>query len=213
MASTRSKAWEVYCSYYDCVDESMAEMDFEEVSRSLDKYLRDIINGQVYGCSEFDMDDYLADAQLLLWQRLSTRVLPPHDQLMFLGAVKMVVRRMLIDNFRRQDAQQRAVDSYSEKVVPSYEVCHVTRLWATTVLKKHKTILARAMSKRSRFPVVTQKLALKVIDLFHEDAKLAEIVDVLEQTEFWDCFFLLAYLQVLYRWSCYDLRDQIKDVA
>jgi hypothetical protein len=205
---SKTKSWEAYREFYNRSGESPTEDEFTNIWRGLAPYVRAVIKGKVYNCSDFDLDDYMADAQFMLWERMCQRKLPVQQPAIFIAAVKVMTRQMLIDCHRKNDAERRTRDGYADRVESVHQPCFATQMWAVEMLKKHKMMIARLMSKRSRFKEVNLKLTAQIVVLFQKNAKLALVIDVIERTGYWDPKFLLEHLQVLYRWCYYELRAQ-----
>jgi len=209
----KTESWRAYKKFYDGSTETPTDAEFVRIWNGLSPYVKAVIKGKVYNCSEFDMDDYLADAQLLLWQRMCQRKLPVEGPAIFIGAVKVMTRQMLIDTYRKNDAERRTRNSYADRIETTHQPCFATKLWAGELLKKHQNVLAEMMVARSRFKEVSFRLTSQLVVLFQRSSKMSHILDVIERTGYWDPKFLLEHLQVLYRWCYYDLRTQTLGLA
>jgi preprotein translocase subunit Sss1 len=207
------EAWEAYRDFYGRTCRCPTDDEYTKIWDGVGAYIRTIIKTHTYVNCNFDMDDLMADAQLTLWQRICQRNLPVQDPVTFIGAVNVMTRQMLIDTHRHNGAEQRTRTSYADRVELVTQPCFVTQMWAAEMLKKHQVLIARMMAKRSRFKEVTIKLSTDFVILLQKNAKLSDILDVIRRTGYWDPKFLLEHMQVLYRWSYYDLREQMLDLV
>lgn len=204
----KTRAWQVYRDFHDRGIDALTEDEFSKVWDGLAPYVQAVIKGKSYSCSDFDLDDYMAEAQFMLWQRMCHRKLPAQDPAIFIGAVKVMTRQMVIDCHRKNQAQERIRGGYAGQSDISMECGQLERLGAAEMLKKHMTMIARLVVQRSRFKEVNLKLANQIVMLLQKESPLKHVLDVIERTGFWDAKFLLEHLQVLYRWSYYEVREQ-----
>ena len=216
MGNPKERAFELYKCFHERGTEAPTEEEFDEISRCLYHHIRMVVTRQVFECSNFDLDDYMAEAMLLLWQRICQRVMPVQSIAMFIGALTVMTRQMLIDQYRKDRTRNSlcvlqadtGMEFTSEK-----RYCVSNKVAAAEMLKKHQRLIAKLMAKRSRFSEVNVNVSSQLVMLFQKNAKLPLVLDVLERTGYWDPRFLLEHIQVLYRWCYYDVREQILGLA
>jgi len=201
----KMKAFHAYCEYAAGNETSMPEDRWVAIWSVIKHYVTAVIKGKDYNCSEFDLDDHLAELQLELWSRLSQRKIPCDSPSLFVGSVRVVTQQFLIGNHRKTQAEERSRDKYAESTEPGQEPNLHGKLWAAHLAGWHKDVIAEKMAGRARFDVVDFDLCRNYVELECRNADSRTIEEMIIETGYWDPGFMYTYLTILYRWVYYDV--------
>jgi len=212
MPDVKRRAWELYRAYSSGTA-LLAEDDFAAMWDLLKSTVKAwVCKMSTVRCS-FDLDDLMADSQVAIWTALQQQTVPHETDKAFIGTLRKIVRQVLVDGYRNRQARNKASKVYASERSLDYGCCPVTTLWAADLCESRHDRLAEEMCKRSRFGEVTVSLCRRVITLFEKASPLGVVLEVIENTGFWDPGFLLEHLQVLYRWAYYELRQDVLGAA
>lgn len=201
----KMKAYNAYREYVSSEDTTLSEERWTEIWSVIQHYVKAVIKGKDYNCSDFDLDDHLSEVQMKLWSQLSAKTVPHDTPSLWVGSIKVVTQRFLIDCYRRDQTETKSRETYGDQQNAVHEQDLNNKLWASHIVGWHKDLIAVKMAERSRFELVDYDLCRNYVELESRDADAQAMIDMIAETEYWDPGFLYRYMTILFRWVYYDV--------
>lgn len=201
----KTKAYDLYLEYHGSKTQKLPEDLFEKIWNILRPYVTVVIRGKDYNVSDFDLEDHLAEVQAELWRRLCERKLPVDGPALFIGAVRLITRHLLIDIHRKNTAEERSRGHYADSTETEYLPSYSGKMLARDLVCHHKDVIAKEMAKRARIAEVDFDLCRYYVELVERKEPIRLFMDAMEMTNYWDPHFLYVYVTVLHRWVYFDV--------
>jgi len=173
------------------------------------RFVVSCVKGRAFSACTFD--DFLNECLLKVWD-LATRMILPHDRVVrFVEGIKTVIKNRCTDLLRTSASYDNLLQRYTwiagfgtlPSMTPESICC------TQEIVDVHLDLIVKGMMDRSRFPVITESLCRAVAKKMYDKCPDSELRPVIKGANLFRFDFMIGYMPMLYRWTFYELRDEV----